>query len=86
MLRNEKGRDLVAALPADRLLTETDAPITKFNNRPTSPIDVKATIDTLAAFRGKTSEDLTQAINSNLRTLLNAAGVSNENGRHHFIS
>jgi hypothetical protein len=45
----------------------------------TSPIDVKATVDTLAAFRGMTSGDLTQAINSNLRTLLKAAGVSNEN-------
>jgi len=70
MLRNEKGRDLVAALPADRLLTETDAPFTKINNRPTSPIDVKDTVQILAGLRGVTEELQTAAINSNLRDLL----------------
>jgi TatD DNase family protein len=70
MLRNEKGRDLVAALPADRLLTETDAPFTKFNNRPTSPIDVKETVQMLAGLRGLTDELQMAAISSNLRYLL----------------
>jgi TatD DNase family protein len=70
MLRNEKGRDLVAALPADRLLTETDAPFTKINNRPTSPIDVKDTVQMLAGLRGLTEELQMAATNSNLRDLL----------------
>jgi TatD DNase family protein len=72
MLRNEKGRDLVATVPIDRLLTETDAPFTQVNNRPTSPTDVKETVDTLATFRSMTTADLTQAITLNLRTLLTA--------------
>ena len=79
MLRNEKGRDLVADLPIDRLFTETDAPFTRINNRPTSPIDVEGTVDTLATFRSMTSDDLKRAMNSNLRALLKAAGVPNEN-------
>jgi TatD DNase family protein len=32
MLRNDRGRKLVAALPPDRLLTETDAPFTKIGD------------------------------------------------------
>lgn len=78
MLNNEKGRDLLATLPIDRLLTETDAPFTKVDNRPTSPIDVKETVDILATFRGMTTADLTQAITLNLRALLTAAGVPND--------
>ncbi len=70
MLRNDRGRDLVATLPSDRLLTETDAPFTKFDDRPTSPIDVKDTVRMLAGSRGVTQENLAREINSNLRSLL----------------
>jgi TatD DNase family protein len=75
MLRNNRGRDLVALLPSDRLLTETDAPFTKVNDLPAAPVDVKATVDTLAALRQLTPDDLAQTINSNLRTLFDGAGV-----------
>jgi len=75
MLRNDKGRDLVAMLPADRLLSETDAPFTKFDNRPTAPIDVKDTVRMLGAARGVMQEDLAREINSNLRSLLQSASI-----------
>lgn len=75
MLRNDRGRDLVAALPSDRLLTETDAPFTRVGNRPTAPIDVKETVEALATLRNVTFEDLAQNIRSNLRALLEGAGV-----------
>lgn len=75
MLRNDRGRDLVAALPSDRLLTETDAPFTRVENRPAAPIDVKATVDALATVRNMKPGDLAQTIHSNLRSLLQRAGV-----------
>jgi TatD DNase family protein len=78
MLRNDKGRDLVAALPSDRLLTETDAPFTQVGSRPTAPIDVKETVEALATLRNVTLKDLTQNIGSNLRTLLDGAGVTTD--------
>jgi TatD DNase family protein len=74
MLRNDRGRGLIAALPIDRLLTETDSPFTQINNRPTSPIDVKNTVEMLAALRGMTDNDMAFRINSNLRALLQGAG------------
>ena len=70
MLANDRGRGLVATLPSDRLLTETDAPFTQIDNRPTCPIDVKKTIETLASVRGLKQEELALAISSNLRVLL----------------
>lgn len=78
MPRNDRGRDLVAALPSDRLLTETDAPFTQVGSRPTAPIDVKETVEALAALRNVTPKDLTQNIGSNLRTLLDGAGVTTD--------
>jgi TatD DNase family protein len=70
MLGNHRGRKLVSSLPSNRLLTETDAPFTRFNNRSTVPTDVKATVDELAALRVQTPEAMSQIILSNLRTLL----------------
>jgi TatD DNase family protein len=74
MLRNDRGRNLVAALPSDRLLTETDAPFTMVGHRPTAPIDVRETVEALATLRHVPPEDLAQTIRSNLRALLDATG------------
>jgi TatD DNase family protein len=75
MMRNERGCNLVTTIPSDRLLTETDAPFTRVQDRPTTPMDVKATIHTLAVLRRAAPEDMAQAINSNLRDMLYAVGV-----------
>jgi TatD DNase family protein len=75
MLRTARGLDLVAFLPSDRLLTETDAPFTQIDNRPTSPTDVKHTVGKLAALRGQTQEDLALGISSNLGVLLRCASI-----------
>lgn len=70
MLGNDRGRKLVSSLPSNRLLTETDAPFTRFDNRSTVPNDVKATVGELAALRVQTPEAMSQIILSNLRALV----------------
>jgi TatD DNase family protein len=72
MLRNDRGRKLIGALPADRLLTETDAPFTQINDRPSAPTDVKTVVEELAALRREASESTRQRIIANLRTLVGA--------------
>ena len=37
MLRSRKGRELAAAMPLDRLLTETDAPFARDGENPLMP-------------------------------------------------
>jgi len=75
MMSHERGRSLVEAVPSDRLLTETDAPFTSFNNRPTAPPDVRNTVKALAALRRVGFEEMARAIESNLRTVLRGADL-----------
>ncbi|MGH9436314.1 MAG: Qat anti-phage system TatD family nuclease QatD [Candidatus Acidiferrales bacterium] len=70
MLSKERGRDLVCALPADRILTETDAPFTRVNNRPARPSDIGSTLDMLGELRRMTSNEMATIVATNLRTLL----------------
>ncbi len=48
MLRSNNGRRIIAALPRDRVVTETDAPYTKTGSRPSEPRDVPAVVAELA--------------------------------------
>ena len=78
MLTKEKGRDLIAALPLERILTETDGPFTQIDGRPTCPTDVESTIGVLANLCQFTTDVMAMAVLTNLRALLNAAGVSTD--------
>jgi TatD DNase family protein len=40
MLENSRTASVIAAIPLDRMLTETDGPFTKTGNRPAAPADV----------------------------------------------
>ena len=70
MLRSPKHRQLVAGLPAERLLTETDGPFVDVNGRPVRPRDVATTVQELADLRQMKPEALTSALLENLRTLV----------------
>jgi TatD DNase family protein len=70
MMRNERGRKVVASLPDNRLLTETDGPFTDVGGRPACPSDVGIVIDAVANLRQMTSAKLASIVRGNLRTLL----------------
>jgi TatD DNase family protein len=70
MARNEKGRDLISSFPIERLLTETDAPFTELDGRPTRPPDAAAVVAAIASLRGTTVADIAVAVHSNLRAVL----------------
>jgi TatD DNase family protein len=70
MLSNQRHRTIIAALPLDRLLTETDGPFTKVAGRPSRPSDVIATVDALSRLRGIDFNATAVAIRENLRQLL----------------
>lgn len=70
MLRNNRHRKLVSALPADRLLTETDGPFTRLGDAPFQPSDVRIALDSLASLRGVAPEVLASTVLENLRTLV----------------
>lgn len=70
MTRTERGRALIAQLPSERLLTETDGPFTKTNGRPSQPTDVVGAIEAIASIRGTTSSAIGTIVQANLRALL----------------
>lgn len=72
MLRSPKHRQLVAGLPIDRLLTETDGPFVEANGRPARPRDVASTVNELAELRQQKPEALSAMLVANLRTLVSS--------------
>lgn len=70
MMRSNRGRALVAELPMDRLLTETDGPFTQMDGRPIEPTDARKAIDTLARVRNLAPNAVDKAVRANLQTLL----------------
>jgi TatD DNase family protein len=70
MLRNVKHRTLIAGLPLDRLLTETDGPFVESDGRRSRPRDVSITVAQLAEVRNVTFAEMAKLILDNLRKLV----------------
>jgi TatD DNase family protein len=70
MLRNQRHRAVIATLPLDRMLTETDGPFVECDGRPIRPRDVARTVTDLAALRGIVPADMAQRIRTNLAALV----------------
>ncbi len=79
MTRNERGRALIADLPVERLLTETDGPFTRIHGRPSHPMDALIVVDAIAQTRGTTSAIIAGAVRTNLGTLIRS--TPDESGR-----
>lgn len=73
MLSSAKGRHLAQAMPAERVLTETDAPFTTVDGRPLMPWDVSLTYGALAELWRTTESAVPVQLNANLRSLLGSA-------------
>jgi TatD DNase family protein len=78
MMKSDKHRGLVAELPLDRILTETDGPFTKCDGRPARPGDVATTVETLARVRGLDAAAMAKIVRTNLRALVSADGKAEQ--------
>lgn len=76
MLSADSGVSLIKSLPADRLLTETDAPFIEIENRKSEPRDVTGMISRLAQLRNLSVEEMKCTVTSNAERVLAFAGVS----------
>jgi len=70
MMKSTKHRALVASLPVERLLTETDGPFVEREGKPIRPSDVVDTVQEIALLRGLIGEAAAAQILYNLSTLL----------------
>ncbi len=70
MLRTAPRREIVASLPLDRIVTETDGPFTNADGRAARPEDAGQTVQALARVYKVDAVKIADLINSNLRTLV----------------
>jgi len=76
MLRSPRGRALIAAMPRDRVMTETDAPYTKVGGRPTTPWDVATAVRDLAKTWECSPDEAQVQITRNFMEMLPRAAAS----------
>lgn len=69
MLSSKKGRTLVAAMPRDRVLTETDGPFAQVEGRSAFPWDAALAVARLAELWGITQTETDRSLLNNLRRL-----------------
>jgi TatD DNase family protein len=69
MLRTDKGRKVVAALPHDRVLTESDGPFAKAHGHSAGPADMKRLVSDLADVWKATPDTVRDQIYDNLASL-----------------
>ena len=69
MVSSSAGRGLIAALPPERILTETDGPYTSIGRRPSEPADVRVVVAALAEQWGLDVEAAALRVRDNLEAL-----------------
>lgn len=72
MLVGEKGRRLVAQIPLDRLLTETDGPFIKVGDSVARPHNVAGVVSGLAELKNLDPIRVSETLFDNLRNALTA--------------
>lgn len=70
MLRSRRGRELVRAMPRDRVMTETDAPYARVGSRPAQPWDVALVIRDLAALWSCPADEAAAQVARNFLSLM----------------
>jgi TatD DNase family protein len=65
MMRSHKGRNLAAAMPLGRILTETDAPFARFGDRPLYPWEATDCVPELADLHSINQQQVLDSIKRN---------------------
>lgn len=73
MLRGKRGAELAAAMPRDRVLTETDGPFAMSGDKPLQPSDVREAVAALAKIWNEDIKEVEGRLHANLRTLVLSA-------------
>ena len=70
MTQSPNGQKIIAALPPDRVLTETDGPFIKVGTRSVVPSDVALVEDDLSTLWGESRQAVSRRIQGNFSSLL----------------
>jgi TatD DNase family protein len=80
MLRSKNGCNLVAAMPQDRVLTESDGPFAIHQGRSAMPWDVEEAVRGLARLWQLSTEEVNSRLMGNLRALVGEGSLHRSSG------
>jgi TatD DNase family protein len=72
MVRSERGRSIVAEVPRERVLTETDGPFVAVDGAPAEPHRVLIILESLAELWGTTVDEARRTVYANFASVLRA--------------
>lgn len=75
MAQSQKGRKTIAALPRDRVITETDGPFATVSGVPCVPADVPLLVSSLATIWGEDADETRDRIFTGMARLATLAGA-----------
>jgi TatD DNase family protein len=70
MTHSNKGRGIITRIPRNRVLTESDGPYAKIENRPTQPSDVRNVIEFLSKEWGISVDETSKQVFQNYSGLV----------------
>ena len=70
MVRSLKGRNTIACIPRERILTESDGPFIKMGSRTIEPTDVQTVEAALATIWGMSAIAVRRAVRTNFQKLV----------------
>jgi TatD DNase family protein len=73
MLRSQNGQRIIAAIPRDRIVTETDGPFAKLGGRASEPNDVPAIVAGLARVWNETPDEARDRIHGTMASIAASA-------------
>lgn len=71
MTQSENGKKIINKIPIQNLLTETDGPFVKRDNKIMKPTDINVIINEIAKIKCLSNKDVENAISNNFRILIN---------------
>jgi TatD DNase family protein len=76
MARSESGKKIMARIPRERLLTETDGPFVSVKGQPVRPSDVRGVIAYLAGQWHCDMEEAARVVEGNFNRILGSVGLN----------
>ena len=71
MLKSRRGKEILKALRPDQVLTETDGPYVKINNKAATPIDIRNVVNSLSSLWEKSIQETLEILETNYQRAIN---------------